>query len=715
MRSFRCRATLALGLLLALHCVAPDLYSQYLRGLTLAGPEFNEKQLPGRDGHDYTFNSERSFEFFATRRLNVIRVPVRWERLQPSLFGPLDPEYLQGLRNNIGWAHKHGAVVIIDVHNYGRYIVRTGAQTVEAVLDTAYDGQVLAPAEALIDLWLRLSEVFAGDDGVLAYGLMNEPHDMGAADWKAISQRLVTAIRAAGDETLIMVAGDSWSSAERWRQTHGPDGWIDDPADNFAYEAHVYFDQDASGRYVASFDAELAANPDLLNIGVRRLEPFRQWCQDNGVRCYLGELGVPGDEPGWLEALERFLSALDEAGMDATYWAAGEMWGDYRLSIQPGPGFDVQRPQLAILEKHLGVDHLALVSAASFAEGEGAPGSLVSAFGVGLAGEARAAESVPLPRELAEVEVELEDMLGRLRTAELIYVSPRQVNFLLPEDLALGPVAVGLRRRGTRIAGGRLELRRLTRRCSRPPATARPPAALLTTVKPDGEQIVTTLAAYDPDARRFLPTPIRFGTGERLFVSFFGTGFRGGAAAESFVDVGAKRHALLYLGRQPQVPGLDQANIERSGDLAGSCQAAVRLTVESRVSNTLALDFVKPDRRKAKPQTHAWGRAARARTESGARTEFGAVPDRLRSDGDLDDLLLDGVLHELRLVVDVELAHQVELVRLDRLHAQIQVLRDLLHRLAFGEELEDLLLARRQRGEARLAVRGLDPRPEVVH
>ena len=36
---------------------------------------------------------------------------------------------------------------------------------------------------------------------------------------------------------------------------------------------------------------------------------------------------------------------------------------------------------------------------------------------------------------------------------------------------------------------------------------------------------------------------------------------------------------------------------------------------------------------------------------------------RLRQVGDLDDLLLDGVLHQLGFVVDVELAHQVELVR----------------------------------------------------
>jgi hypothetical protein len=37
----------------------------------------------------------------------------------------------------------------------------------------------------------------------------------------------------------------------------------------------------------------------------------------------------------------------------------------------------------------------------------------------------------------------------------------------------------------------------------------------------------------------------------------------------------------------------------------------------------------------------------------------------LRHIGDLDDLLLDGVLHQLCLVVNVELAHQVELMGLD--------------------------------------------------
>ena len=44
----------------------------------------------------------------------------------------------------------------------------------------------------------------------------------------------------------------------------------------------------------------------------------------------------------------------------------------------------------------------------------------------------------------------------------------------------------------------------------------------------------------------------------------------------------------------------------------------------------------------------------------------------------LNDFLLDGVLNELGLVVDVELAHEIELVRLNSLDAEVKVAGDLL-------------------------------------
>ncbi|MEZ5396694.1 MAG: cellulase family glycosylhydrolase [Bryobacterales bacterium] len=108
-----------------------------------------------------------------------------------------------------------------------------------------------------------------------------------------------------------------------------------DPHTSFADEAHLYFDQDASGRYFQSFSQELASNPGLLQIGRSRLQPFRDWCVANGVRCFVGEYGIPGQDPGWLDVLENLLTAMDEAGMGGTYWAAGDWWGDYPLSVQP--------------------------------------------------------------------------------------------------------------------------------------------------------------------------------------------------------------------------------------------------------------------------------------------------------------------------------------------------------------------------------------------
>ncbi|HEY3835237.1 MAG TPA: cellulase family glycosylhydrolase, partial [Bryobacteraceae bacterium] len=186
------------------------------------------------------------------------------------------------------------------------------------------------------------------------YDLMNEPHDMENGDWTSTSQQVVEAIRANGDGKLLLIPGDSWSSAARWVETHGNRAWIRDPADNFQYEAHLYFDRDESGTYARSYDSELVVNPKLTTIGSARLKPFADWCDSNGVRGYVGEYGVPAADPRWLSVLEDFLNALDQSGFDGTYWAAGEWWGEYPLSVQPTANFTTDRAQMAVLLAHLG-------------------------------------------------------------------------------------------------------------------------------------------------------------------------------------------------------------------------------------------------------------------------------------------------------------------------------------------------------------------------
>jgi hypothetical protein len=86
---------------------------------------------------------------------------------------------------------------------------------------------------------------------------MNEPASMtpasgltAAQTWERASQQAVTSIRATGDTKLVLVPGYNWSGVRRWQTTH-PAKWITDTADNIRYEAHHYWDSNASGAYVS--------------------------------------------------------------------------------------------------------------------------------------------------------------------------------------------------------------------------------------------------------------------------------------------------------------------------------------------------------------------------------------------------------------------------------------------------------------------------------
>jgi endoglucanase len=327
------------------------------RGLSICGAEFGtdkadfSNENPGVFGKDFTYNSERTTAYFCDHDLRRLRLPFRWERLQPRLGEALDAAELKRLKTTIGWARKHHGEVILDVHNYGRYCVRINGKKRECIIDERVGESVAVTRQHFADLWRRLSQEFHNEPAVYAYGLMNEPHDMGSSNWKAISQAAVDAIRAEKDHKLILVAGDHWSNSHRFAEFNGERAWIKDPADQIAYEAHCYFDQDFSGRYQLSYDKELARDPKMEDRSEGRLRPFVRWCQSNRVRGFLGEFGIPAKDERWQKMLARFLRSLDDAEMDGCYWAAGEWWGDYPLSIQPRRDFQQDAPQLRILTR----------------------------------------------------------------------------------------------------------------------------------------------------------------------------------------------------------------------------------------------------------------------------------------------------------------------------------------------------------------------------
>ncbi|MDP6386541.1 MAG: hypothetical protein QGI93_10140, partial [Planctomycetota bacterium] len=104
---------------------------------------------------------------------------------------------------------------------------------------------------------------------------------------------------------------------------------------------HCYFDHDGSGEYELSYEEELERDPTLPSRPTARLEPFLAWLSENRAKGFLGEFGLPIQSEQWSRLLPGFLDALDRAEVPAAWWAAGEGWGDYPLSMQPRPhGFD---------------------------------------------------------------------------------------------------------------------------------------------------------------------------------------------------------------------------------------------------------------------------------------------------------------------------------------------------------------------------------------
>lgn len=309
-------------------------------GVNLAGAEFG-KSGTGVYGKDYAYPTAADLDYFKSKGLTLIRLPFKWERMQPSLNGELNRDELARLKLVVQEAKKRNLLIIPDLHNYARRNVNGKYLII---------GDEGLAAENLANLWGRLAKELKNAGNIYGYGLMNEPHDMLASTpWIKIAQACISEIRKTDNKTPVLVGGNSWSSAERWVEASDSLKNLYDPSDRLIFEAHVYFDSDASGIYRKSYDKE-NTGPDK---GIERVRPFAEWLKQNKLKGFIGEYGVPDTDERWLVCLDNFLAFLKKNGINGTYWAAGPIWHSYKLSVQPTGNYLNDKPQMRILQKYL--------------------------------------------------------------------------------------------------------------------------------------------------------------------------------------------------------------------------------------------------------------------------------------------------------------------------------------------------------------------------
>jgi hypothetical protein len=105
-----------------------------------------------------------SYNYMASQGVNVVRLPINWDTIQPTLGGPLSTASRFGVPNiqhDLDAALASGIKIWLDIHSSFRH----GS-------NVAGDG-VLTP-ELFADLWLKMSAQFGSHPALAGYDLMNE-------------------------------------------------------------------------------------------------------------------------------------------------------------------------------------------------------------------------------------------------------------------------------------------------------------------------------------------------------------------------------------------------------------------------------------------------------------------------------------------------------------------------------------------------------------
>jgi uncharacterized protein (TIGR03437 family) len=233
-----------------------------------------------------------------------------------------------------------------------------------------------------------------------------------------------------------------------------------------------------------------------------------------------------------------------------------------------------------------------VVSGASFTGPNVAPDSWATLQGNQLAPVTAQASTLPLPGMLGSITVEVRDSRGLARQAGLSYVSPSQVNVVVPSGLATGQATVTTYSGEVARSSGVIQLERIAPALFTANSDGRgAPAALALRVSPGGATTIQLVFACGVAPGTCAPAPIDLGNPlDRTYLLLFGTGIRGRSALTTVaVTVGGENALVEYAGAQSEYPGLDQVNAVLPNDLKGRGLVDLVLTVESKPANTVQL------------------------------------------------------------------------------------------------------------------------------
>jgi len=245
------------------------------------------------------------------------------------------------------------------------------------------------------------------------------------------------------------------------------------------------------------------------------------------------------------------------------------------------------------MARYYGVNAAFTVQSSAAASSVLAPDSLASLYGSNLSATTAQAPTAAWPTSLGGISVSVTDSAGTARPAVISYVSPAQINLVVPDGTKPGAATFTIQ--GSPSPGGTLSA----------PGNVASVAPTLFSADGTGTGVAAATAirvnAGNPQLQFAVPVfqcssagcagiPMDVGLDTPVFLTFYGTGIRNRSSLQNVsVTINGISVPVLYAGPQPQYPGLDQVNVPLTLNLRGSGVSNVVLTVDGQTSNTVTV------------------------------------------------------------------------------------------------------------------------------
>lgn len=354
---------------------------------------------------------------------------------------------------------------------------------------------------------------------------------------------------------------------------------------------------------IGNFDASGKPGIATINFISKRVLVYANSCATDGIAIYgrVNDRALSSGIGGVTMKLSGAKAATTTTDSGGNYQFSGLQRGAYTVTperastdiIPASRSFNITADQVADFD---GARRAAAVSAASYSGESVAPGSIIALFGNEMTSRTEIANQQPLPQLLGGVNVIFQNNVVA-GYGQLFFISPNQINLLVPADLPPGVVVAQIFAPGILaepFTTSTVTIERVSPGLFSADASGRGlPAAVVLRVKADGSQVYEPVTRFDQTQNKFVALPIDVSNpAEQVILLMFGTGIRGRSSlANVLAKVGGEMVETSYAGPQGDFVGLDQINLRLPGNLTGRGNVDILLTVDGKTANTVQINI----------------------------------------------------------------------------------------------------------------------------